>query len=378
MVGARFSVSPDASLTREELDESLRLGRAFMLANQRQAGNFAYMYDFVVQRDIAGDSAVRQAGALWAVALMHHDSPTQETATALERGFGFFRRISMAGQDGLPVPVYPGSLAADTGTVALLTLAYIDALRADAGLLPREQLKKELHGYLATLLAARREDGRFHRGIDPTGDGFGGPSPYYDGESLLAMVKAARYAGRDDLKPLALASAEAMHRACVTRALRRDPDSDVTKGYYQWGSMAYFEIAAAGWKGGDRFADRAIDLAYWMIDVHRTLHRTRNTGYAYEGLICAYRLAQLRGRDQAARKIRAVIEQGLAKLTSWQIAGTRPNAFLREHPTEAPRAVGGVMNGQADPYLRVDVTQHQMHAVILARRYVYRKDTPSP
>jgi len=29
------------------------------------------------------------------------------------------------------------------------------------------------------------------------------------------------------------------------------------------------------------------------------------------------------------------------------------------------------MNHKEEPPLRIDVTQHQMHAVILARRYVY-------
>jgi hypothetical protein len=29
------------------------------------------------------------------------------------------------------------------------------------------------------------------------------------------------------------------------------------------------------------------------------------------------------------------------------------------------------MNAADDPLLRIDVTQHQMHAVLLARRFVY-------
>jgi hypothetical protein len=29
------------------------------------------------------------------------------------------------------------------------------------------------------------------------------------------------------------------------------------------------------------------------------------------------------------------------------------------------------MNADDDPLLRIDVTQHQMHAVLLARRFVY-------
>jgi len=35
-------------------------------------------------------------------------------------------------------------------------------------------------------------------------------------------------------------------------------------------------------------------------------------------------------------------------------------------------AIGGVQNHRRESPLRLDVTQHQMHAVILARRYVYK------
>ena len=41
--------------------------------------------------------------------------------------------------------------------------------------------------------------------------------------------------------------------------------------------------------------------------------------------------------------------------------------------TDDPKAIGGVMNSKSYPKLRIDVTQHQMHAVILARRFIYKK-----
>jgi hypothetical protein len=33
--------------------------------------------------------------------------------------------------------------------------------------------------------------------------------------------------------------------------------------------------------------------------------------------------------------------------------------------------VGGIQNAAFEPALRIDVTQHQMHATQLARQYVY-------
>ena len=105
-----------------------------------------------------------------------------------------------------------------------------------------------------------------------------------------------------------------------------------------------------------------------MIDEHRTLKRTRNTSYAYEGLISALAWADQVG-DPRATKFRCVIDQGMRKLTSWQIGHTLANPTAASAPATDTRAVGGVMNEADKAPLRIDVTQHQMHAVILARRY---------
>jgi UDP-N-acetylmuramoyl-tripeptide--D-alanyl-D-alanine ligase len=125
------------------------------------------------------------------------------------------------------------------------------------------------------------------------------------------------------------------------------------------------------------YAGRTIALAKWMIDVHQTLQRRRNTGYAYEGIISAYRLAVATGDEAAQQKFRGVCELGLGKLLTWQVGSPVQNAFLRRHAPGVPYAVGGVLNAADDPWLRIDVTQHQMHAIILARRYMWTTDDES-
>ena len=354
------------------LDRSLELGRGFLLNSQRRAGNFVYTYDFVQRREVATDNQVRQAGALWGLALIHHDRPTKQTAAALARGLAFHRAHSKRTSRGL-VPVYPGTYIGRTGAVALLVLATVEAVRSRMPPAGRDRLTADLAGYMKFLLSLRKPDGRFYSTYTHSGRPRGEPSPYFDGEALLAMVKAAKYAAHGRLRPLIVRSAEAMHEAYVTRALRRDPDSPATKGYYSWGSMAYHELVTAGWPRARPFARRAIRMAHWMIDVHRTLRRRKNTGYAHEGLISAYAIARRIGDRKAAGKISGVVHKGLAKLTGWQVGGPMPNDYLRRHATGDPRAVGGVMNGPADPELRIDVTQHQMHAVILARRHIYTR-----
>ena len=363
------------ALTRQLLDTSLALGRTYLLNNQRPAGTFTYEYDFVRRRLSRADNDVRQAGALWGLSLIHHDRPTPATAEAVRRGLAFFDQCSRAADDGRKYVVYPHSTVGHTGTVALIALALVDFLRTEADL-PRsdaDKYRRDLDAYIRFLLSARRKDGLFHQNyLLTTGRPAQDPSPYADGEALLALARAARYAAYEKLKDDICRSAEAMYQAHVVRALAADPDSRTTKGFYQWGSMAYHEIHAAGWDEDNRYPRRVIDLAHWMINVHRVRQRGRNTAYAYEGLVTAWEMARRIGDAAAMQKIGRVVDAGLANLTTWQVGSPVANAYLRvAHRMRDEQAVGGVMNSQADPVLRIDVTQHQMHAVILARRFIY-------
>ena len=115
-----------------------------------------------------------------------------------------------------------------------------------------------------------------------------------------------------------------------------------------------------------------LSLPTRMIDVHKTLKKTRNTAYAYEGIVHAYQLAVQRNDTEHIKKFAHVIKTGLTKLTSWQVGSPLMNDFIRSQPTDDPLAIGGVQNHSRESPLRIDVAQHQMHAVILARRYVYK------
>ncbi len=363
-------------LTREVLDASLALGTRYILNHQQPDGRYSYIYDWVERGFVPGDSQVRQAGTTWGLATIHHDRPDPEVATTLEKSLAFFEQNSKTTEDGGRFIVYPKERRGRLGAVALVALAHVDYLRRAEHLADSRAAayRQRLGEYLSFLLSARTDDGRFHSSYNRrSGRPYGSPSAYFDGESLLALTKAAKYLGRDDLRPIVLAAADAGYRLNVEDARRIDPDSDVTKGYYQWSSMAYFELATSGWPGTEKYGDWLIELADWMIDVHRTLKRTRNTAYAYEGIIPAYRMAQLRGDVEQMEKLGCTIELGLAKLTSWQVGSPTANDFIvaRSGGDPDPLAAGGIQNHRAESPLRIDVVQHQMHAVILARRYYY-------
>ncbi len=363
----------ETNLSKGILEESLELGTQFILNNQKSEGNFNYEYDWIEKELNTQDSEVRQAGALWGLSLIYNNKPNLSLLPALYNAFNFFDNNSIESGNKKWI-VYPNSSYGKTGTIALLSLAHIDLLR-NSGHIDKDNkknLESDLNKYLNFLVSLRKDNGQFYPYYyHDIGVGFGDYSPYFDGESLLALTKAAKYLNKNDLKDLIKESAEAMYDKNIIEALEKEPDSSITKGFFQWGCMSYFELYKSGWNDTEKYSYIVINLADWMIDVHKTLDRTRNTAYAYEGIIPAYELAKLNNDINHTIKFRCVIEEGLYKLISWQVGGPIPNDFLKNHTTDDKMAIGGVMNHRSEPPLRIDVTQHQMHAIILALRYVY-------
>jgi hypothetical protein len=364
----------DKTEAREILEESLSLGTDFLINNQKPEGNFNYEYNFVEKTQNNSDSQVRQAGALWGVSLIFNNNPEEKTFNCFLKAYDFFMRNSKE-TEYMKWVVYPGENSGRTGTTALVALSIIEILRTDNNFINndmRNKLGTDLDKYINLLVSLIREDGLFYMNYShEDGKGYGDSSPYFDGESLLALVKAAKYLARNDLIPVILESAQSMYKKNIEEALEADPDSKTTKGFFQWSSMAYFEIETSGIDTELDFGEIVLELSDWMIDVHKTLKRTRNTAYAYEGIIHAYEIARMRGDKEHMEKFYNTICEGMYKLTSWQVDGPVQNSYLKNNPSDDIYAAGGIMNHRKEPFLRIDVTQHQMHAVILALRYVY-------
>jgi UDP-N-acetylmuramoyl-tripeptide--D-alanyl-D-alanine ligase len=368
-------------LTRSILEQSLQLGQQFLMHNQQPAGNFNYQYDFIEKSLDRSDNQVRQAGALWGVALLYQHEQRAELRQTLDRGLAFFLKHSRPGSSaGLSFIAYPGDNRCETGTVALTALAIIEYLRTEKNgkvkLDPsyREQLTGQLDGYLRYLVSMQLPNRHFAQSYAWSGNRKSEKySPYFDGETMLCLIKAAKYLGHDDLRPLIESAAPELTRYYSVDQWQQQPDSDLTKGFFQWSLMAFWEYQDAGWKDAQMFGDYVLTLAWWMIYEHHLSWRNKNTGYAYEGLCHAYALAKTRGLVAAQADLAATIEAGLFKLTSWQVDGplAQSNRFLRKHPaSNDPLARGGIMNAAGEAALRIDVTQHQMHALLLALRFL--------
>ena len=358
-------------LDRQLLSRSIQLGTGFLLTHQRPEGNFDYEYDWHEDAFSDEDQETRQAGALWGLTLLYQDDRRPLLAAAIERGLDFFDEHSRLNK-GVRCTVYPGSGEGVTGTVALVALSYIEYLRVAPNLASerRTLFEARLGEYLQMLSKAAHPSGLWYGGFDlgtckPHGD----PSSYSDGEALLALVKAAKYLGHKELLPDIVRGAAAGKRINVDQALAKAPDSDVTKGFYQWSTMAFYELATSDLPDTKIYGDTVLRLADWMIDEHAILSRNRNTGYAFEGLTHAYALAKQRGDRARQAKYGCVIDIGLEHLLSWQVGGPRSNRYTATAPDN--QALGGVQNSAFEPALRIDVTQHQMHATQLARQYVY-------
>jgi len=389
--GAEAGADPRESLklkmTPELLEQSYALGSAFLVKWQFPEGNFRYMYDWVDQTWVQDDHQVRQAGSLWGLGTCYRYKPTEPARKALDLGLKFWFGHTVEGPgEGTLTLKYPGDDHIDIGSVALVSLAIIEYLQAEGPMEEdyRAELNTKLDGYLAFIVWMQRDNGHIAESYNHVkGKRKERSSPYYDGESLLALTKAARQLGRENLVPTIEKAAPAMARTYTVKAWPKDRDSKQTKGFYQWSSMSYLEYYLAEWKDYKTMGDVAVVLGYWMTHTHSTVTRRRNHAYAMEGLIAGWHIANLQGDIPAQTDLLYTLDRSFYKLSQWQIGGplAKENGWLVKNGTDDPMAVGGVMNARkpsgqpvakdVSHQLRIDVTQHQMHAVTTALEDVY-------
>ncbi len=366
----------DVKLERRLLTDAIEKARIYYLAQQTDLGNFIYAQDAVEDEKSDDDNQVRQAGALWGLACLNRDRPTLPTARAVIKGAQFFIDRSRPLGMGHTGPLYPGTDEIKTGTVALVTLSLVELWRGEEKYLTRMGrglTSAWASNYLSYLGGMEMDDGswgRMYRASinerEPV------PSPYYDGEALLAYCRAARYMDHSELVPKIEKIAPLLAKKYTVDAWVRDPNSDDTKGFFQWGCMAFLEYVEAGWKNADMMGDACLALAWWQLHQRDVEAREGNTAYAVEGLVAAYRVAELRQDQTAMATLRTAIEGMLVRQISTQVGGPleKYNFFLASHRTR-PECAGGIMQSPYSGRIRIDVVQHQMHAMLLALQYLY-------
>eukprot|EP00747_Dinoflagellata_sp_TGD_P166070 gnl/TRDRNA2_/TRDRNA2_188303_c0_seq1.p1 gnl/TRDRNA2_/TRDRNA2_188303_c0~~gnl/TRDRNA2_/TRDRNA2_188303_c0_seq1.p1 ORF type:complete len:442 (-),score=52.74 gnl/TRDRNA2_/TRDRNA2_188303_c0_seq1:72-1397(-) len=374
----------ELALTEDHMREALSLGSNYMLSSMRPSGEFVYEFDYEKGRETEDDdfgdmvNPVREACGVWGLSLMLLDavlegsSMPRELLDGLRRSLNFFAASSRSFDDGRRVVVYPGleAVPGKTGTVAVLALAHIDFLRTS---LPvgheREKYLNHLTGLLKSLKSSVKADGRVHRKYrNNDGHFFREHSPHFDGEVLLAFVKAAKYLDFEEYWPTVRLMVDAGWKKNVKNGLRAGTDNENMKGYYQWSSMAWYELLTSSHADEySAFRHRIVKYGLWIVNKHKLLKRTRNFGYAFEGLIPAFLIAKDLSDWDALETLGCAIDRGMRKVSSMQL-GHPLATGLAKHARLSNRTRGGVQDAFKETKLRIDTTEHQMHAAILARR----------
>ena len=371
------SPAPTRRLTAEALDQSLALGREYLLNSQRPDGSIVYEVDAARGTQLASRHIVREMGAVWGIALFHRHEPGPAPADEFAWSMRLQDMFAKQTRAGGRYLCEPAAREGSTNTMAIYALALQDFLAADHPLDAKIRAKYEsdLAATIKFLLSLRLPNGRFSSGYAcADGRGAGAPEPYSDGQALLVLVRAFKDSADPVVRKLVLESAGAMYVEYVRTAIQLNPTNEETKGFYQWGSMAFYHLYQTGWPGTAPYAARTIALARWMTDVHGVLAKSRNTAYALEGLTVAWDLARLTGDDKNQRHIAGVIEAALSKLLTWQVGSPLAGAAIPETFRVTPKTKGGVVSEPEDPKLRVDTVQHQMHATLLVRWLMFRPD----
>merc|ERR1719487_1170658 len=158
--------------------------------------------------------------------------------------------------------------------------------------------------------------------------------------------------------PLVKRMAEAGWDLNVKEGLEDEEDLDLMKGYYQWSSMAWYELLTSERAARfEPFRRRLVDYGLWIVKVHDLLSRTKNIGYAFEGLVPAYLMAkslttEKDGDDDrlgsgAVEKLGCAIDEGMRMVSAMQLGHPLAKGLAKEAGPEdemPERILGGVQN----------------------------------
>lgn len=376
----KTSLSKDVLV--DYLASGIDLGARFLVQSQRETGNFRYEYNWQTKEESNDDNPVRQAGTLWGLSLLHLDGIAGSNGTAeqllpaIRKGLKYFLEHSSVKSGGRRIIIYPGQAKQKTGVIALLALTHIEVLRKPEKLEQADitELQGHLDGYLNTILAAATKKYTFHAAYQQDGEAYGPSSAYFDGESLLALVKAAKYLGRDDLWPQIKDFAEGGFKKNVKPGLSwkfEEKDAEKVlkrlKGYYQWGTMAWYELFTSGNPDYSKYAKRSLNYASWLGQ-HLEGHRKANMGYAFEGLLPAFVTAVATGNRRREKDLACKVRDGVVGLLSMQVSHALAEGLASKASASDARAIGGCQGSADSSALRIDTTQHQLHAMLMARR----------
>lgn len=333
------------------------LAATYMVTALSPHGHFGYEYDFVLGRFLDRDNIVRQAGAASAVA--EYLARTREAGFDRRAGqaVAYHAERSVAFGEGRLVSADGTEAGGSAGATALALLAELFFREATGD----DRFAAARIGWVNGLAALQNGEGGFRQSPDSEAE-----SPYFNGETWLALAHYARLFPDDAEAAAMLGRADAHMMAKYTAA----PESP----FAHWGLMA------ASVRYETTRDPRFLAFLATLADVYMTRLRPPktsdgNTCSMVEGLAAAARALHLgKGDPDLLGRVAARAEGELTASLPMQILPGQTSIRLGgERVLGDPNIAwfaGAFLNARFTPRARIDLTQHCLSALMKYEAYL--------
>jgi hypothetical protein len=345
-------VAQSAELDAAEVAYRTNLAARYIASVQQVDGMFGYEYDFVSGKFLDRDNIVRQTGAGFGIAEYLKASGDQAFVEPVQRALTAFGSHSIATGTGKAVSPDAKPANARTGATALALLTelfYFEQTRDN-------RFADLRQAWLDGLRSMQLESGGFAENPEAKTE-----SPYFNGETWLALAHYVRLFPDDAAARDALARAESYLIGHYTNS----PDL----AFFHWGMLA----AAVRYETTrePRFIEY-ISMQGWLFVFYLRpdLNPQTNACYSVEGLAAGARALRLADRtnDLAYAPTVDRIERELANAFEMQIMPGQMSMALGGGrylvDSEMDARAGAFLNGRGKPQTRIDFTQHCLSAMM--------------
>lgn len=360
---------PAVTLGRTETVAGLEAAREYFIRHQLPPGNFQCEYDMNNRVRLEEDDQVRQAAALWGLALLCKARPTAQTLNALVRGITFFQKNTREAPGGGFAPNYGEDPEVKTAAVAFLCLAITDFLSAQDDVVTPEGrvlYQATLAYYLNWLQRMEMNNGAWaEKYILLTHQRDDTAQAFCDSVCLLAYCRAARLPAYQALIPRIEAATVKLVATYTGNGWQEACDQALTRQFAPLGATALAEIAAAGWKPAEFAGNACQALAWWMLLDYEALAHERSPAGSAEVLLAALQVSRLRKQPQDQALV-AAAQTLMTRALSCQVngpLGARNELLQRLKPPKF--LTGGVMTSADSGHLRIDMLQPVVHGLTL-------------
>lgn len=347
-------------LSADQMRTVITDGADWLVAGQERSGRFGYEYLPYVGEYTSGDNIVRQAGSLYILGEFYRaqDKSDRELEKAIESSIDYFKDLSKSLGDGEGACVRSGlkSFNCQTGTTALALLGILSYVEQDTDL--QEKYYDAITDYADFLLASRLEGAGFSENYNFGGGFKDSESPFFTGETMLALVRYYQYDARPEVKEV------------LNEVFDYLKEKEYESPLYLW-IMAALKDMQALWPN-DEYVEYASDFTSMRLNDavrrHGTVH---NYCAPLEGLTSAYSVLAGNESKEYLTRLNDEIEYWLALTTDLQLDAARPyrvamidNTLQMVKVVDPALAHGGFLTGQDEPTQRIDFTQHCMSAYL--------------